>query len=286
MKREKGEVVSLFKGYNGCLLVFGILICLFFISPFVLGGLFWLALQEYYDVEWHSGAYYLQQTIDMGERSGNSLFYKVDDEKLEILPHVYGYEKQGFFIYLASAQGYGIVDLRDGTADIVLQSKHIPRFDVEKITYSDDLRFLSQEEQKKVLSLPHTINAYFIESSWRDGETFTVADGRFQYDYARVGEMKYHYFQAYGLYGDFDRESRIFSDLTGYHVDNHVQIMYVTSPQGYAIVDGPSGTCRIYFTDPELAAKEYQKDIHVLDSFEEFTPEEQEILRKVEQDGL
>ena len=64
------------------------------------------------------------------------------------------------------------------------------------------------------------------------------------------------------------------------------QKFYATAPQGYAIVDGLAGTCRVYFTDQELAEKEYQKDIYVLDSFEDFTPEEQEILRQVEKDGL
>ena len=64
------------------------------------------------------------------------------------------------------------------------------------------------------------------------------------------------------------------------------QEFYATSPYGYAIVDGLRGTCRVYFTNQELAGKEYQKDIYVLDSFEDFTPEEQEILRQVEKDGL
>ena len=74
-------------------------------------------------------------------------------------------------------------------------------------------------------------------------------------------------------------------DLTGFQEKNNGRY-YITSPQGYAIVDGPSGACRIYFTDPELAAKDYQKDIYVLDNFEDFTLEEQAMLRKVEQDGL
>ena len=274
------------EGCMGCMGCITIFLGLTIFFPFILGGLFWLAVQEYDDVEWHYKDYYLQQMTAMGDQTGNALFYQVGSEKVEILPHVYGYEKKDGLVYLAAAEGYGVIDLQAGTAKVMLLSEHIPQVAITKITYEDDLHFLSIAEQKRISSLPHITNAYFVESSWRDGETFTIGDGRFQYDYARVGETKYHYFQVHGLYGDFDCESRLFDDLTGFQIDERVAMMYVTSPHGYAIVDGLRGTCRVYFTDPVLAEKEYQKDIYVLDSFEDFTPEEQEILRQVEKDGL
>lgn len=270
----------------GCLACICVPLFLTFIFPFVLGGLFWWALQERADVEWHYNGYYLQQMTTMGAQTGNALLYKVGGEEVEILPHVYGYEKNDDFVYLAAAEGYGVINLRSENANIVLLSEYIPQVNIGNIRYGDSLQFLLEEEQRKVISLPHIINAYSVGGSWRDGETFTIGDGRFQYDYARVGETKYHYFQVHGLYGDFDRESRLFDNLTGYCANENTQTMYATSPQGYAIVDGPSGTCRIYFTDSELAEKDYQKDIYVLDSFEDFTPEEQAILRRVEQEGL
>ncbi len=62
--------------------------------------------------------------------------------------------------------------------------------------------------------------------------------------------------------------------------------MYVTSPEGYAIVDGLSSTCRVYFTNSGLAGKDYHEDIQVLDSYEDFTPEEQGVLERVEKEGL
>ena len=62
--------------------------------------------------------------------------------------------------------------------------------------------------------------------------------------------------------------------------------MYVTSPNGYAIVDGLSSTCRVYFTNPDSAGKDYHEDIQVLGSYEDFTPEEREILERVEKEGL
>ena len=62
--------------------------------------------------------------------------------------------------------------------------------------------------------------------------------------------------------------------------------MYVTSPDGYAIVDGLSSTCRVYFTNPDSAGKDYHEDIQVLESYEDFTPEEREILERVEKEGL
>lgn len=178
--------------------------------------------------------------------------------------------------------GYGVVNLKDGSAEIFLQSKQIEQIKSTFINYHDDLSFFDEEIQEKLVTLPHELIAYF----WDKDRGETVGDGRFQcmylYDMDDNGSYS---LEAYGPYVNSWHDT-LLPHLNGYCIEKKSQIMYVTSPQGYAIVDGPSGTCRIYFTDSELAEKDYQKDIYVLDSFEDFTPEEQEILRKVEQEGL
>ena len=56
-------------------------------------------------VEWHMEKYYLQYEEHIFTKSGYHLLYIVDGEKVEILPHVYGYKKEENFVYLAAAQG-------------------------------------------------------------------------------------------------------------------------------------------------------------------------------------
>ena len=141
---------------------------------------------------------------------------------------------------------------------------------------------LDEDAQEILTSLPHKITAYFLDKDCAE----TVGDGRFQCMYLYDEHDRGSYsLEAYEPYVNSWHDT-LLPFLNGYRVAKKTQMMYVTSSYGYAIVDGPSGTCRIYFTDPELAEKDYQKDIYVLNSFEDFTPEEQEMLRKVEKEGL
>ena len=235
---------------------------------------------------WHGKEFYLQYESYMGGNGGYHLLYQLNDEKVEVLPHVYGYEKGKDYIYLAAAEGYGVIDRRTGIAKIVRLSAKIPYLETEKIQYDDSLQLLDKEEWAKVTSLQHTLRAYYVSIPWRDSDTKTVGDGRFRYVYGWVGEHRTYQLEGYGVYGNYEDSDVLLSELNGFVADESTQMMYVTSPQGYAIVDGLAGTCRVYFTDQELAEKEYQKDIYVLDSFDDFTPEEQEMLRQVEKDGL
>ena len=280
MGKNIGRLVSLV--FWGTIAIFGLCYLLFFLvvvlSPFVLSA------PPSSKVEWHMGNYYLQYETDVGGKTGHHLLYKIDGEKVEILPHVYGYKSEGDYVYFASVQGYAVINQEDESIDIVLLAKNIPKVEAIPIQYYWSFDMFSVERQEILLSLSHKLLAYRV--SWgKDGEYFPIADGRFQYS-------KFHYTDGwtfslwgYGLGGNYDVRDELLPRLNGYKVENGA-IFYATSPQGYAIVDGPSGTCRIYFTDSSLAEKDYQQDIYVLDSFEDFTPEEQEILCKVEQEGL
>lgn len=267
---------------RGILLVHVILIVLF-ISSIVLTSLFGFILYlEHSDVEWSADGYYLQHDkFLLGERE-YCLFYKTNEKKELILSQVYGYEKVGDYAYFASISGYGIVNLKDGTADIVLQSENISQIEDVAITYHADLSFLDKTTQEKLVTLPHMLIAYF----WDKDRAKTVGDGRFQFmRFYNEDDSSSYFLEAYGPYVNSWHDT-LLPSLNGYRVEKKSQMMYVTSPHGYAIVDGLAGNCRVYFTNPALAEKDYQKDIYVLGTFEDFTLEEQEILRQVEQEGL
>lgn len=263
-----------------------------FLVPIFLGGilllfvLFFFFVLIFYgnktEVEWYGKDYYLQQEITMMGEEGYNLFYQIDGEKELLLPQVYGYQKKGTFIYFAAVQGYAVINLKDGTSDVIVRAKDIELIKNPVISYHTSLLMLDEDAQEILTSLPHKITAYFFDKDRAE----TVGDGRFQCMYLYDEHDRGSYsLEAYEPYVNSWHDT-LLPFLNGYRVEKKTQIMYVTSSYGYAIVDGPSGTCRIYFTDPELAEKDYQKDIYVLNSFEDFTPEEQEMLRKVEKEGL
>lgn len=288
MKTEKEkdaqiiEDEKLAKGCMGCLTAIVITVLL----PYILGGLFYLlfVLSSHTEVEWHGKGYYLQYETTIGERTGHHLLCKIEGEKVEILPHVYGCEVEKEHVYFASSQGYAVIHLKDKEVDVILLSEDIPKVASEKITYHTDFDEFSIEQQEKLLSIHRKLLAYMV--TWgKDGQCIPIGDGRFQYSKIHYSDGYLLSLWVYGLRKDYDIRSELLTHLNGYFMADN-EIFYATSPYGYAIVDGSSGTCRIYFTNPESSEKEYQKDIHVLDSFEDFTPEEQEMLHKVEQEGL
>ena len=267
------------------ILLWGIFIAISF--PYVLMGLLFLLFHPKVEVAWYDKGYYLQQEVCFSDETGYGLYVSIMDELQLILPHVYGYEKEKNFIYIAANQGYGVINRKDRTADIVLFSEKIPKIDANTIRYYTDLSAFSVVQQEKLQMIPHELLTYEI-SSGKDGGDTPVGDGRFRYTYARVGEEKYRILYVYGLYGNFDEQDTLLDDVTGYSIEktNGAETMYVTSSYGYAVVDGPSSTCRVYFTNPDLAGKDYQEDIRVLNSYEDFTPEERAILEEVERKGL
>ena len=276
------EDEKLARGCWGCLIA----LVSMFLLPYILGGLFYLlfALSSQVEIEWHGKGYYLQYESTIGERTGHHLLCQVGGERVEILPHVYGYAVEKGQVYFASSQGYAVVHLKSKEIDIILLSEDIPKVESEKITYHSDFSEFSVIEQEKLLSIPRELVAYMV--TWGpDGYCIPIGDGRFQYENFSYIDGRFFTLWTYGFTGDYDFREELLPRLNGYLLTDN-EIFYATSSQGYAIVDGPSGTCRIYFTDPELAEKDYQKDIYVLDSFEEFSLEEQEILRRVEREGL
>ena len=260
-----------------------VILMMFFFCSMILIFLFGLILYwEHPNVEWYGKDYYLQQQVCGVWEKEHNLFYQINGEKELLLPQVYGYKKEGTFIYLAAVQGYAVINLKDGTADVIVRAKDIPQIKNPIISYHTSLLMLDESAQKILVGLPHRIIAYFFDKD----RSKTVGDGRFQCMYLYDMEDNGSYsLEAYEPYINSWHDT-LLPSLNSYRIEKKAQLMYATSPHGYAIVDGLSGTCRIYFTDPELAAKEYQKDIHVLDSFEDFTPEEQAMLRKVEEEGL
>ncbi|MCI8335643.1 MAG: hypothetical protein HFI72_00545 [Peptococcaceae bacterium] len=259
-----------------------VLLGIFFLS-FILLGIFGLILYwDHPNVEWYGKDYYLQQQVCGVWEKEHNLFYQINGEKELLLPQVYGYKKDGSFVYIAAVQGYAVINLKDGTSDVIVRAKDIPQIKNPTISYHTSLLMLDESTQKILTSLPHRITAYFFDKD----SNKTVGDGRFQcmyfYDEDSSGSYSLEAYKPY-INSWYDT---LLPHLNGYRMEKRTQIMYATSPHGYAIVDGPSGTCRVYFTDPELAEQDYQKDIYVLDSFEDFTPEEQELLRKVEEEGL
>ena len=272
------------KEVRGCMGCFGCLSgCLiaFFALPFLLfWGYYWAVMSPpETEVVWHSGQYSLQYEHDVATTWGHYLSYDLNGEQLKILPHVYNYQETDDYIYVAATEGYGIIDISGNTADVVLLSDHIPKRNVPNIRYHDSINVFNFKHQKHLTEMGHVLLAYEI-CVWSDGHDTPIGDGRFQGSF-----FNSPYLKVYGLYGNYESEDWLLDDLTGFQRDDNGKY-YVPSPQGYAIVDGPSGTCRVYFTDPALAEKEYQKDIYVLDSFDDFTPEEQEKLLQVEKEGL
>ena len=131
------------------------------------------------------------------------------------------------------------------------------------------------------------MNAYFYNAGWTDSYAVKIGDGRFQYKYVQhSSEYIERRLEVYGLHGNFDGQNTLLEDVTGLHIEEKSQMMYVTSPHGYAVIDGLSGTCRVLLTNRDAAPPDYQKDIQVLDSFDQFTPEEQAILLEVEKEGF
>ncbi len=240
------------------------------------------AIGDKTDVEWYGRDCYLQQEITLMGAKGYHLYYKIDEEKKLILPQVYGYEKEGSFVYFASAHGYGMVNLTDGSSDIVLYEKDVPVVEAEAITYHASLWELERGDRLKLLRLPHKVNAYFFNKD----KSETVGDGRFQCMFLADDEDVYHYsLEAYDLrIGGW--HDTLLPSLNGCRINEKSQMMYVTSPHGCAVIDGLSGTCRVLLTNRDAAPPDYQKDIQVLDSFDQFTPEEQAILLEVEKEGF
>ena len=252
------------------------------VFPFTLYMFLIFFFQGHANIEWYDKQYYLQQEVSLFFESEYNLFFKIDEKKELVLSQVYGYEKVDDYVYFAAVGGYGIVDVTNNTADIILQSDAIIKIESSSIRYYDNLSYLDEAVQEKLVTLPHMLIAYF----WDKDRAKTVGDGRFQFmRFYNEDDSSSYFLEAYGPYVNSWHDT-LLPSLNGYRVEKKSQIMYATSPHGYAIVDGLAGTCRVYFTDPALAEKDYQKDIYVLDSFEDFTPEEQEILRKVEQEGL
>ena len=285
-EREKDAQIiedeKLAKGCMGCLTAIVITVLL----PYILGGLFFLffELSSHTEVEWHGKGYYLQYETTIGERTGHHLLLKIDGEKVEILPHVYGYEVEKDYVYFASSQGYGVINLENKEIDIILLSEDVSKVESAKVNYHSDFGEFPIAQQEKLLSIHRELLAYMV--TWGpDGHCIPISDGRFQYENFAYIDGRFFTLWTYGFTGDYVFREELLPRLNGYILKDN-EILYATSPYGYAVVDGPRGTCRIYFTDPELAEKDYQKDIYVLESFEDFTPEEQEMLRKVEKEGL
>ena len=277
------KIGKILEGLLRGILLLHVILAVLFISSIILIGLFGFILYwEHSDVEWSAQGYYLQHDKFLLGEKEHSLFYKIDEKKELILPQVYGYEKEEDAVYFAAVHGYGFVNLKEGTLDIVLKSMDVPQIENATIFYHDDLSFFDEETQRKLTALPHTLIAYF----WDKDRAKTVGDGRFQcMRFYGEDDSSSYLLEVYGTWID-SWHNTLLPSLNGFRIEKKSQMMYVTSSQGYAIVDGPHGTCRVYFTDQELAEKEYQKDIHVLDSFDDFTPEEQEMLRQVEKEGL
>ena len=266
---------------KGCMGYFTF-ICLLIAVPIILIYGIGFIISDKTEIIWYGRDYYLQQERAIMGDDAHNLFYRIDGEKVLLLPQVYGYRKDGTVIYFAAVPGYAVVNLKDGTADVFLLSKHIEPIEIAAIHYHSDFSFFDETTQANLLALPHEITAYYLNKD----RAKTVGDGRFQCMYLYDMEDKGSYsLEVYGPYVDSWHDT-LLPSLNSYRIEKKAQLMYATSSYGYAIVDGLSGTCRIYFTNPELAEKDYQKDIYVLDSFEDFTPEEQEMLRKVEEDGL
>ncbi len=241
------------------------------------------------EVEWHNNEYWLQQEVLFVQDGGYHLYFDEGEEKQIILPHVYHYEKRKKIVYFAAAEGYAMINSKTGIADVVLLSKNISPIYTDKIRYHDNWQMISAGQRELLLSLPHTLLAYMYSPEIGDGDSCTIGDGRFQYNYSRYSEEHIERnLKVWGLYGDFDEQDNLLSDVNGYKVfeNGEGEIMYVTSPEGYAIVDGLSSTCRVYFTNSDLVDEDYHEDIQVLDSYEDFTPEEQDILERVEKEGL
>ena len=270
-KAEVRSCVGCFGCFSGCFIAFlAFPVILFY-------GWYWAVTRPpETEVVWQSGPYSLQYEHDVATTWGHYLSCNLNGEQVKILPHVYNYKEIDDYVYIAATEGYGIIDITDNTADIVLLSDTISKRNFRNIRYHDSLEVFNFAHQKRLTEMRHILLAYEI-CVWSDGHDTPIGDGRFQGSF-----FNDPYLMVYGLYGDYEVRNFLLQDLTGFQEKNNDQY-YITSLQGYAIVDGPSGTCRIYFTDPELAAKEYQKDIYVLDSFEDFTPEEQEMLHKVEE---
>ena len=84
-----------------------------FLSPFLfifLAAIIFLIEPEVSEeVLWRGKEFYLQYESYIGGDSVHHLLLKINDEKFEILPHIYGYAKEKNIIYLAAAEGYGII---------------------------------------------------------------------------------------------------------------------------------------------------------------------------------
>ena len=244
-------------------------------------------LMSYTKTEWYGRGYYLEKSFGpMVFTDGYHLYMEDAGEKVRLLPHVYNYKKKGSFMYFAAGGGYGIIDLRDGMARIVFTSDYVRLIESEKIVYLENLSDFSEEEQNILTGFEHKLICYLAGPEGMDTVVETVGDNRFFYERSHWPNITTHELMGFGLYGDFDQDEILLKEVTGYLLERKQDKLYVTSTQGYAIIDGPSGICRIYFTDEDLKEKAYEESIQVLEAYEDFTPEERRILEQVEDRGL
>lgn len=280
------------KGIKGCLGCFSGCLLFFLLVPIVLfWGYYWaLSSPPKTQVEWHSGSFYIEHESDIAGQTGNHLVYRINkEEKQELLPHVYGFERDGDFVYIGATQGYAVINRIEGTADIILLEPYlsqIKKVTRENIRYRDDFDIFSEKQMLKIAGVSRILPAY-PTSWWTDGGEVAIGDGRFQCaQYCTSGFLQFDLI-GYGLLsGDsLHKDSVLLADLTGCS-DKYYSKFYAASPHGYAIVDKKASNCRVYFIEKELGEKDYDSAVQVLDSFDQFTPEEQAILLEVEKKGL
>ena len=117
--KQLEEDERLAKGCMGCFTF----VCLLIVVPLILLYGIGFIISDKTEVAWYGRDYYLQQEQAIMGDDAHNLFYRIEGEKVLILPQVYGYRKEGTFIYFAAVQGYAVVNLKDGTADVFFAIK-------------------------------------------------------------------------------------------------------------------------------------------------------------------
>ena len=186
---------------------------------------------------------------------------------------IYGYCTEGDYTYIASDFGYARLHEPTSYLEILFLNGSQEKVDHPDVRFLSDTSSFTAEELAIFKSIPREYLAYKVKNA------VYVGHGRFQ---VKKNPVK---LQVYGLYGEFSRKSTLLSNITGYSITS-ANKLYVTSRRGYAIIDGPSGICRVYFTDEGLKDKAYEASIQVLEAYEDFSPTERVILEQVEDSGL
>ena len=105
-----------------------------------------------------------------------------------------------------------------------------------------------------------------------------------------LGERFHIYNQSELLLDDHGYRRLLLKDIAGYTFEDDK--LYAAGEEGYAVADKAPGTCRLYITKPEVFHASHtfgqagrvveHENIQYLNSFSDFSDEEQEILKKLE----